>query len=484
MQSETTRCLPVCLACAGLICVGLFASLPPAEAGEIEKRIGWLSLVWGDPHPESGLGAEQIAMLTDDTGATVELEVSGALLRWQGQRVEVTVERFADGAPPRVRSLRALASESSASTARGGGVSGSQPWVSILCKFSDIAAEPEDLAFFQGMYANAPGGLDDYWREVSYDVIDVVGSTAVDWVTLPNPQTFYVPTPGSGQTADLGALFTDCTAAADPFVDYSGGGEPFVGINMMFNGLLDCCAWGGSWFATLDGVSKSWRVTWEPPWGYANEGVIGHEMGHGFGLPHSNNWDNDGNPYDSPWDVMSSATGYAVFDPTYGALGKHVHAYHKEMLGWIASAERFTVAEDTINTIVVDPLALASTGDYRMAIVPIPGSSRFYTVETRDLLGNYDGALPGNAVIIAEVDLGRGEPIWVVDSDVPPADYGDNEGSMWRVGETFVDDANDIEIEVMAATANGFEVKITSGNVPLIFSDGFETGDTSAWGGD
>ena len=37
---------------------------------------------------------------------------------------------------------------------------------------------------------------------------------------------------------------------------------------MMFNASFDCCAWGGSRFANLDGLNKVWRVTWEPPWGY------------------------------------------------------------------------------------------------------------------------------------------------------------------------------------------------------------------------
>jgi len=39
-----------------------------------------------------------------------------------------------------------------------------QPYVSILCKFSDVAVEPKNLAFFQGMYASTFPGLDHYCK--------------------------------------------------------------------------------------------------------------------------------------------------------------------------------------------------------------------------------------------------------------------------------------------------------------------------------
>ena len=362
-----------------------------------------------------------------------------------------------------------------------GGVSGSQPWVSLLCKFSDIADEPQVLAYFAGMYANVEGALDHYLREQSYDGIDIVGSTAVDWVDLPNPQTFYVPVPGEGSNANLGAVFEDCTAAADPFVDFSNGDdEEFVGINLMLNGSLDCCAWGGGRFATLDGVSKVWRTTWDPPWAYGQVAIIAHEMGHGFGLPHSNNFDNDGNPYDSPWDVMSSATGYSVDDPTYGSTGKHHTAYHKNRLGWLAPDEVLDVGPGSLVTETIDTMALATTENYRMARIPILNTSNWYTVEVRDFVG-YDGGIPGNAVIITHVDESRSEPAWAVDTDIPPANYGDNPGTMFLPGETFIDPAG-VTISVDFATADGFVVTILSLGAD-VFGDGFETGDTTAWSG-
>ena len=463
-----------------------------AFAESTVRLVGRLDTVWGDGAPDSGHGYRKLVHLVTEDGRRLEVEVGAALggsERWSGRRVAASLTIPEDETKPaRVVALQWLASEDEDEGQGGarGGVSGSVPWVTIPCKFGNISAEPRDLAFFSGMYDNVPGGLDHYWREVSYNNIDVVGSIAIDWVTLPEDQTHYVPTPGAGcfgtseERADLDALFNDCTAAADALVDFANSGSPFQGINLMFNSDLDGCAWGGGRFATLDGVTQVWRTTWEPPWGYANEGVMAHEMGHGMGLPHSNNSDGDGSPYDSPWDVMSAATSYSVSDPVYGALGKHTNTYHKDRLGWIAAGEIFD-APDGVSVITIDQLALPSTSNYRMARIPFDASS-YYTVEARDLYGGYDGNLPGNAVIIHEVVPGRNEPAWVVDGDDPPANFADSDGVMWVPGETFEDLDNEIQVRVIEATADGFRVEILNGSVvALIFESGFETGDTSEW---
>ena len=93
---------------------------------------------------------------------------------------------------------------------------------------------------------------------------------------------------------------------------------------MMFNQDLDCCAWGGSTYLNLDGQSRMYRITWLPPWSYKNQGPIAHEMGHGFGLPHSSG--PYGATYDSRWDVMSDVWGNCPPvspTPTYGCVGTH-----------------------------------------------------------------------------------------------------------------------------------------------------------------
>lgn len=460
--------------------IAMLAALAPGQlaAANSETYQGVVEVIWGDPVAGSGVPPQHRIQVRTDAGQVIVVPDAGpsasAIAQLSGSRVEVVLAADATGKST-VRFLRVVPSEQG-DALLGGAVTGSQPWVSILCKFSDIADEPENLAFFQGMYANTPGGLDHYWREQSYNLIDVVGSNAFAWVTLPKAQTEYIATPGSGTDANLGLLFNDCTQAVDSVVDFGNGGNPYVGINMMFNGDLDCCAWGGSRNATLDGISKSWRTTWNPPWAFSDEGVIAHEMGHGFGLPHSNNFDGDDNPYDSRWDVMSSATRSAVNHPIYGRLGKHTLSYHKDRLAWIAPGELFELPADGSYTITIDQLALASTPNYRMARVNPTSGNTYYTVEVRDLVGDYDGNLPGNAVIIAEIQPGRQQPAWVVDADIPPADTNFNEGSMWRVGETFVDAATEISIEVLSATANGFQVRIMRGSAlpDALFDNGFE----------
>lgn len=483
MTSHIFRMAPL------LLLLSLVGTSQPSQATPQGHIDGWLIIDWGDPPQGSSERPIRQVLLADHTGHHRRLEASGDLVygnlwQWHGHRVRVfprddeTASKSAT-APLRVAAVQLLADDLAKSAVQKA-VVGSQPWISILCKFPDIATEPKNLSFFQGMYNNSAGRLDHYWREVSADTINVVGSIAIDWLVLPNPQSFYVPNPGSGTGAQKSALFSDCTAAADPFVDFSNGGNAFVGINMMFNDLLDCCAWGGGRFATLDGVSKVWRTTWEPPWAYADISVIEHEMGHGFGLPHSTNWDDDGHPYDSPWDVMSSDRSYSPRDATYGRIGKHTIGYHKDRLGWIPSAQKLVVVENSSTTLILDDTVQNNTLHYRLVELPLGDGSTWYNVETRKRRGVYESDLPGSAVLIFHIDPStRSEPAWLFDADVPPAGFADTEGSMWRVGEIFEDSANQIRIVINAETADGFQITIERGD--LIFTDGFESGNTTSW---
>ncbi len=331
-----------------------------------------------------------------------------------------------------------------------------------MCKLNDIADEPEDYAFFEGMYSDTEPGLDHYWQEVSFSTFDINGSTVAGtgWYTLPNGDADYNPT-ATPDGADLNALMNDRIAEADADVDFS----LYTGINMMFNFDFDRgWAWGGSATLTLDGVTKSWSVTWEPPWGYEDISVIAHEMGHGFGLPHSTaiDWTS---VYDNAWDVMSRdryncAVGSVHRDATYGCMAQHTISHHKDLLEVIPAAKILTLIPGMSVTINLDDLAAPPSTGYQMVRIPIGTSAEsYYTVEARQHTG-YDEKLPGEAVIIHEIDLGA--PVDDGPAVLVPNASSTDPSVMWTVGETFTDAANGVEVTVNATTASGFEVTVSN----------------------
>lgn len=223
---RSTPCFIAILACVAAC---------PAAAQVISGR---LELVWGDRRPDAAGPASHFrAGVVDAKGRRIALDTasalraSGDLYALYGRDVAVSVDRNAATSGQAGGVVSDAIVPLKAGLASTLAVGGAQPWVSILCKFADNASEPNPLSYFTDMFANQPDRLDHYWREVSYGKINILGSHAYGWFTLPHPRSYYVTTDGSGnETADLDKLFDDCTAAADPTVDFSS----YVGINQMF----------------------------------------------------------------------------------------------------------------------------------------------------------------------------------------------------------------------------------------------------------
>lgn len=462
------RSFPVLfIALAALVASAAAAPLVAQAAPTAGAVTGTFHIVWADARPGTPVPDDHRYALVDDRGRWYDVKIDAATLASLGgaraldrRRVTIDASRVLasaeTGAPMPVLTARAVRLERPRSvSALGTGVSaytvtGSQAYVTILCRFSDtpsngfLSAAPTRAQAIMG--STSYPGVDNYYREVSNGQIDLSGSRVLgQWYTLPHPRSYYVV----NNTADLGKLVEDCTGAADPDVDFT----RYHGITLQFSDKLDCCSWGGSWTLDRDGQRRGYAVMWVASWGL-NAATYDHEMGHSFGFPHSHG--PYGKAYDSKWDIMSYAYNYN--DPTWGSIGPHTIAFHKALVGWIPAARRFAAPVGQASTILIERDAQPeANAAYLVAEIPIPGTSQHYTVEARRFVGNYDSHLPGEAIVIHRC----GTDATVVDPD----GNGDpnDAGAQWTPGETFTDVAAKISVTVEALVGNAYRVTIRNG---------------------
>jgi len=438
----------------------LFGSTPTPVLAQ-HTTSGTMHVVWDGDVPAAyyvvdptGTGRQ---LLIDDAEAAVARYFS-----LDRQPVELTGSRIVPGgAGPGVDGLRTTGVR--AMTRMGVDVAGmvedSRDFVTLLCRFAD---EPEPFARenIAEVHGASYPGVRQYFAELAWDQALMAGSRVTDWYVLPKPRDAYV----FQNLTDFGALARDCTAAADEDVDFAA----FYGINLQFSGALsrrlvqpyDVLSFGGSWTLSLDGVTRSWGMTWLSAGHATTRAVVMHEMGHALGWPHSSG--GAGNTYDSNWDVMSR--GYLRWEPPHGWLTVHTIAQHKDAVGWVASHRRWVPVDGSLERGMIVRTALPPEDGYLFARVPSGDSD--YTVEVRRQAG-HDQPLPGDAVVIHRVRFGMASVV-TADGQSDP----NGAGAQWLPGEEYHDQERGVSVRVDAVASDGFHVSITRGWRADIAADG------------
>ncbi len=439
---------------------------PTAGASSVTVS-GHFNVLWGDGSQENP-GSQAYFYLTMDDGEIINLQVDGisldlgALLH-QPVRAGGSWLQSPEAGGSAILDVTSVVIEKSGEIVSGNSeLLGDIPWVMLQCKFLGYDNEPMYPEYYSGMFSSEFPGLDHFWREQSYNLINLPGAVIYGWYDLPHEPEYYLPPEGQSITINtLNVLANDCISAANAEVDFG----PFYGIMMMFNADPYRMAFGTlTYKTTIDGVYKNWGMMWIPPWGIENIGIVEHEMGHTFGLLHSSG--EYGLIYDNAWDLMSdvwSNKARGAVDPVYGGLGQHTIFYHKHRLGWVDDDHWALIRPGARTTLALERLALPESGNLLGAKVLIDNDPiRFITVEARQQVG-YDFWLPAvegwdKSVIIHDVDTWLWEPAHVIDIDYNGET--EDEGAMWLPGEEYYNATYGIRITIDEATPTGFIVTI------------------------
>ena len=255
--------------------------------------------------------------------------------------------------------------------------------------------------------------LRSYYREVSYNTLDVVsyhmpgGATENLCYTDQNPRSYYRPynetTNPDGYknstekttrehsllASAISWLKNNYTLPPDVNFDSNSDGN-FDNVSFIVKGSPDGWSdllWPHRW------VLYSSVVKWGAlrVYGYTlqleNSGVttIAHEMFHAFGAPDLYHYDTSGTPV-GPWDIMGSGKGHM------GAWMKYRYG------GWIKSIKEINGS----GTYSVKPLLQASGNSYLLR--SSNSSNQFFVIEFRKKEGLFEAGLPASGIIITRID--------------------------------------------------------------------------------
>jgi hypothetical protein len=360
--------------------------------------------------------------------------VSGTRVRVRGVKVGTAVV-LADGASTSV--MTAVPTLSS--------TLGAQKTLAILVNFSDAPTQPYSVAYAQSMMFATTSNYD---YEASYQQTSLTGAVA-GWFTITE----------TSSTCNYSAIASKAQQAA------AAAGFVLLNYNRyVYVFPANSCAWWG-----LGSVGGNPSQAWiHAKWGFTLP-VVGHEMGHNFGLYHSHSLDCGAasvavngcvaSDYGDIFDMMGS-----------GNDAPHFNAYQKERLGWlnagvsppvttvpvVAGTTQYTIApiEDARNTV---PRALKIPRGTSCA-----ASNEWLYVESRQAKG-FDAFLASNGnvqggVLIHKVTDGDANSSYLLDMTPETTAWSD---AALMAGQAFTDPLTGLRITPLSVGSSSSTIAVS-----------------------
>jgi hypothetical protein len=365
-------------------------------------------------------------------------------------------------------------------------VTGETKWAVVLCQFKDSPAPAFTwtAGFFQDLVTSTnPSvmGVGKFWSDMSYGQMDISQSVIKGWYTV---GAFSGSLKNFTDFPDAPTRFYACANEAARDFHY----PDYFGILVLANiqagqnitQPADTISTGYSMgpINSVSGYSGSWGTAIIGSQSF-NPGVLGHEMGHGYGLAHSHSVIQYSNAaplvYGDAWDLMGTDTAPPDSYTPYTQGGTHNWLYGpgfngpvRDKLGWIPAAKQYVFSGGTVGIDIAplgNPNVIAGPS---LVKIPIHDTSAnpvlYYTLEYRTADGwdvnigekPHDCTECGRTVLVHQIHQ-NGE------NDLVRA--GNGLGAR-MVGAEFSDPANNVYVSILALNSGWAEVTVSDKLLP------------------
>ena len=351
----------------------------------------------------------------------------------------------------------------------------------ILVEFPDIAP-PGDETFVRERFEK----LNFYIREMSYGKVcmevDITG-----WHRLPDPVKAYAISPANLKVdkSRVERLIQHAIDAADGKNDFSRYSFVVVFLGAPFKeyGMVGLCGYPGmlGWkqeivFRTKKGQIVQGGVaifTYQ-----AHLGTLFHDIAHVWGgvsggrrvLPCLYDHDLQAKHPTSETGFAEALINMGYWDPLSCHFYKRnvpppgISSWTKLRLGWILQEKVRVVDPKQASEIVLGPL---EDGSSETLVIKIPlTESKYYLIENRQPIGNFDPHLPGKGILIMYADDWIDEcrygnaPVRLMNAE-PAVPYLQGAAFDLPGKEVFTDKENGIEIRIIEKIGNSYRIRVS-----------------------